>query len=917
VLGVNQLQTSLDSLKTAVQNLTQRLGGGAAASVPAAPPTLNQQATGGNGTSFPSAAGGYVPPAAGSYNSAAGTYTPPPAGPPGGGPPTMNQQAGGGNGGWGGTALGAFTGTVAGARAVIGSPLMSNIASQGSSMLSGMASMSSYLQAGAFYGGNAAGMTGQLRTLNDVATNANDLAQGLGMLSYSSGAWGTRNALYNGMSEAANMAGVLNPALGLVGSAKLGQQLYSQQMSMNMLSMGYGLTPRTMAGGTNSIQAVNSAILQRTFGGRSSVNQKGFNASAAPGGTLWYNLQALGLSGQNLTSTEQMLSAQNQLAGRGYTNNQINQLFTGVAHGNKGSISQLQQVFGPNANSILQTLKDKTALSTQRSGEEENGYQSGLAKSVQLLNQFNAALNKLMSGSLGKATGYAHGFTAGNGNSPTSWLEQGIAAGPLGIVGSLFGMPSVNVGGGAAATAPAANLSGMGPSNSSSSASMSAQANGSPGGKTGNGGQGKTAKTNSGISGAAKAAVGWAETQLGVPYLWGGEDPGVGFDCSGLMQWGYDKAGVKIPRTSQQQWAALGRSHSVPLDQVQAGDLIFTAGSDGTFDAPGHVAMMVNNRTLIQAEETGTNIMFTPYNPKQWDHAARPTGPGVAGTGPGTGGQGSSGTLTASGVGGASGFGGYSEGGGMGSTEEIDAISGGGGGYMSGASTGYTGGSGKSSSGGSGGGGPATPKTVTGDVKLGKQMAAAMGWSGGEWNALYNTWEKESGWRWNAQNPSSSAYGIPQALPGSKMASAGSDWRTDARTQIKWGLGYIKDRYHDPEAAWAHEQQFNWYSRGTQNAAKGLTVVGENGPEVIDNRSGGQAIMTAGQTSGLLSGLRSGQYGSSAGAGFTINVDIGSITVGGAVGGGSDVSSSAQDIGRSIGEYIVEDVRIRRLAAGV
>lgn len=60
-------------------------------------------------------------------------------------------------------------------------------------------------------------------------------------------------------------------------------------------------------------------------------------------------------------------------------------------------------------------------------------------------------------------------------------------------------------------------------------------------------------------------------------------------------------------------------------------------------------------------------------------------------------------------------------------------------------------------------------------------------------------------------NPYTGAAGIPQAVPGSKMASAGPNWRTSARTQILWGLGYIKSRYGSPSAAWAHEAAHGWY----------------------------------------------------------------------------------------------------------
>ena len=95
--------------------------------------------------------------------------------------------------------------------------------------------------------------------------------------------------------------------------------------------------------------------------------------------------------------------------------------------------------------------------------------------------------------------------------------------------------------------------------------------------------------------------------------------------------------------------------------------------------------------------------------------------------------------------------------------------------------------------------------------RLGREMAADRGWTGDEWTCLNNLWTKESGWSIRATNGSGSAGGIPQALPASKMASAGDDWRTNAATQIKWGLGYISGRYGHPCGAWRHFQNHNWY----------------------------------------------------------------------------------------------------------
>lgn len=100
---------------------------------------------------------------------------------------------------------------------------------------------------------------------------------------------------------------------------------------------------------------------------------------------------------------------------------------------------------------------------------------------------------------------------------------------------------------------------------------------------------------------------------------------------------------------------------------------------------------------------------------------------------------------------------------------------------------------------------PGTAKAIAAD------MVAARGWGSGEFDCLVALWNKESGWNVYAMNPSSGAYGIPQSLPGSKMATAGADWQTNPATQITWGLGYIQARYGTPCGAWAHSQSVGWY----------------------------------------------------------------------------------------------------------
>jgi hypothetical protein len=93
---------------------------------------------------------------------------------------------------------------------------------------------------------------------------------------------------------------------------------------------------------------------------------------------------------------------------------------------------------------------------------------------------------------------------------------------------------------------------------------------------------------------------------------------------------------------------------------------------------------------------------------------------------------------------------------------------------------------------------------------IASQLLSAKGWGNKQYNCLVSLWDRESGWNVYAANPSG-AYGIPQARPGNKMASAGPNWQSNAKTQILWGLSYIEGRYGTPCGAWAHSQSTGWY----------------------------------------------------------------------------------------------------------
>jgi cell wall-associated NlpC family hydrolase len=118
-------------------------------------------------------------------------------------------------------------------------------------------------------------------------------------------------------------------------------------------------------------------------------------------------------------------------------------------------------------------------------------------------------------------------------------------------------------------------------------------------------------------NGAAGRAVQAAESQIGVPYQWGAESPGVGFDCSGLTQWSWGQAGVSIPRTAQGQYNAVAH---VPMSSVEPGDLIFWA-SGGSIT---HVGIYVGNGDVVHAPSTGGRVRIEAIWPSGLVGAGRP-----------------------------------------------------------------------------------------------------------------------------------------------------------------------------------------------------------------------------------------------------------------------------------------------------
>lgn len=698
-----------------------------------------------------------------------------------------------------------------------------------------------------------------------------------------------------GLGSAAGF-GLTNPMLSGSQSAGLAQNLYSPGVSQNFIALGYGGSPRALGGGKPSNMGQVMQTILRGWFNKNSVSPGTLYQNLSQGGAGYYNLQALGLNptqtapvlegynqlfrrGLSANQAQSLFSEAARSGGQG-----------------QSARDRLSQLGVKTATSDIQAIRNAQSATTSRSADTANAFNSALSSSTKLLGAFNSAINKILDSTglnnvLGGAGGIAGAFSSTNhatGTLASAGLTAmlvrlftkgagGAAAGGAassaggGILGRVLG----GLGGGAASGAGGGLLSGLG---GGALAGGIAAGGATIGGlgllfnalrvrakSTGWGGaflespqdlnrdpaftgrfgpvftksqaagtpdpssrqqQGKGGKSSTSRGGgSAMAAIAAAESQLGVPYHFGMEKPGVGFDCSGLMQWAYKQAGVDIPRTSQMQWSSLSK-RAVPMDQVQPGDLVFAAGSDGTASAPGHVGMMISNNRLIEAPHTGDNVKIVGYNPKAWSHAARPGRGGGLGLLPGN----NTGNSSSTGLYGNAG----ADMGNYGSVNEVDIISAGGGGMMGGMTSVQQ--KGNISSGGSSGatgGFGGIPSNKRAIAAIARQIASSYGWgSGKNWDDFKKLENQEAGWRVDATNPTSGAYGLPQALPPDKMASAGKDWRTNPSTQLKWMFNYIKGRYGSPSGAWRHEQAVNWYGAGGHSGGGGLEIVGDRGPEV-------------------------------------------------------------------------------------
>lgn len=422
------------------------------------------------------------------------------------------------------------------------------------------------------------------------------------------------------------------------------------------------------------------------------------------------------------------------------------------------------------------------------------------------------------------------------------------------------------------------------------------------GGSSANAGGGGSPANGSNANNGATAAqvLKFAQSQLGVPYVWGGTTPGKGLDCSGLVQWAYGQAGVKLPRVSQDQ---AHEGSPVPVNQVQPGDLLFKG------DPATHVAIAMGGGKLLEAPRTGLNVRIRGYSAGEFTSARRVLG-AVGNTDSLLNGNtdNAQNTNTLNNAQARSG----GNVGNIGGTSEAAVISSALGSIMAALPI-----SSKSRSAGSTSGTDqlGTPGTANGGTggndkaslqAYAKSLLAKYGWSS-QWNDFDALVMSESSWDVHATNKSSGAYGLPQSLPGNKMKSAGADWQTSGDTQLRWMMDYIKERYGSPSKAWSFHQKNNWYAAGAWSIDKDQTATVHQGEMIIPAQQA-ESIRQVLLNNSFNPGM---QNRGGSGGGIT----IGSIQVN-LPAGWTGTRQDAQVAGRAIMDALVQDKRLKELQRG-
>jgi murein DD-endopeptidase MepM/ murein hydrolase activator NlpD len=728
----------------------------------------------------------------------------------------------------------------------------------------------------------------------------------------------------------AQAASIANPAISMAQGATA-QAALGTMASTNLLR-GLGINTYTKNGAQAGLYSVARQILARIDPNKSINTKEQVQAMLGLNGPIEVTLNNMVANGfipaesrESLRSImKEILTAQTHGVGAA----ELRQLNQAAAQGD-GSANQSLQDMGIR-NSLV--ARDQAKQGAQRDTDLETmgGFVSATKQATTALTGLRKALNHILGfAHIGDALGYGGGWLSSGFGSLLNMTPAGSAlnmgSSVLSKIGGLFGgsapTMSQSMTGGRTGGFAVRGVGGVAPTMSrGSSASHAGSGDGGGGGGQSSGGNahagvsfiaprpgvdnlgpegdfgprtiGQGWHTGIDLDGPAGATIIASAAGTVINAGWGGRpdrDGGYG-NCVTI-----DHGGGYLTLYCHMQSISVHKG-----SQVRQGQGIGTVGNTGSYSQGAHLHFELW-------------VSGTPVNPVPYLHGRHANiKPGQAGSGSSSGGQSGTGQSLGDGVA----FGSGHAVSGIGNFSEAAALAGGSGAGSSSTGTGSSSGSGNSgSSGGSvstgGFGGISGGGSSTQNIALGKQMAARYGWgSGSEWKSLLTLWNHESGWRTTADNPSSSAYGIPQALtdlhdmpPG--YGDGDHPGSGDPKVQIAWGLNYIKGRYGDPNKAWDFWQAHNWYDKGAWSLSKDETAKVHRG-EMILPAQFAEAVRNQLQVPGW--GGKTGGSGQ-----VSIVFEEGSIKVGFS---GPVSDSHARNAGKQIVDAMMDDTRMRALAAG-
>ncbi|MEV6309993.1 C40 family peptidase [Streptomyces sp. NPDC051840] len=747
------------------------------------------------------------------------------------------------------------------------------------------------------------------------------------MKSYGSIMWGTSDSdviagqtairdqnpydQYATQSRRASGAAFITPGLGVQGAAQMQQELGTGQAFY--ASQMYGLAPTRFAGGAqNSSAAMALSLAQRVNSGNfSKLSSSQLHAQLSQGGSLSMSLanwgRDAGVSGQSLEAmrnqTELLRSLMNpeEKNLKGVSQERALKLIENAGRrddtGEK-SRKEIQKYSESIGTSYQDSQRWLQGLTREGHLPASASYLDAAKASADTLSDIKALLQKALgpfadfigkiSGSFkgGGVTGAAATGAKGLWNRGKGGAQSGWNSGP----NILFG----DWGEGTDQSSWAKSLGGW-------VGGLLGGDSGTPESKQGGKSAKKTDKAGSTGSGVA-GAISFARAQLGERYILGANGPDA-WDCSSLMQAAFKQAGVSLPRVTYDQ---INSGVEVPIDDVRPGDLVF-------YKDLSHVGMYTGGGKVLEAANPGRGVVEGPMYSK-FTRARRVLSGGVAAKGS-LSGEEKDPTASQSGGGG-----GLSVSGAYGSVEEVDALaavlSGGGGGSAQSVSRTPSATQGEEAAEDSSGGKDSVVDTRA-NVKLGRKMAAEYGWTGSQFDALYKLWMGESGWNHHADNPTSDAYGIPQAMSNLHKETATSEWRNSPGKQIAWGLKYIKGKYTTPAkalSAWSSRNP-HWYKDGAWE------VPGQRGEGVDATLHGGEMVLEANAAHTVRQALLNQGLNPSPGQGSNTTASSGAVTL--SFGAGSVVvqmptatAEGAKSAATAFVTSVAADDRIKSLMGG-